>query len=125
MVHTKQDKLFSGLLAPANIVDLDRLAAGLQVLGSLDPQALPLHHAQVFVFVATQGRSVKYKEIEDHFGITNASVSRTINSLGETSGHRKQPLGLVVSYPDPEDGRRLRVRLTKKGEQLLRTLQSL
>ena len=124
MVHTKQKHVFSGLLAPANIVDLDRLAAGLQVLGSLDPQALPLHHAQVFVFVATKG-SVTYREIEDHFGISNASASRTINSLGETSGHRKQPLGLVVSYPDPEDGRRLRVRLTKRGEQLLRTLQSI
>lgn len=124
MVHTKQVWLFSGLLAPANILDLDRLAAGLQVLGSLDPQALPLHHAQVFVFVAIKG-SVTYREIEEHFGISNASASRTINSLGETSGHRKQPLGLVVSYPDPEDGRRLRVRLTKRGEQLLRTLQSI
>ena len=96
----------------------------MQVLGSLDPQALPLHHAQVFVFVAQKG-SVTYREIEVHFAISNASASRTINSLGETSGHRKQPLGLVVSYPDPEDGRRLRVRLTKKGEQLLRTLSSI
>ena len=104
-------------------MDLDRLAAGLQVLGALDPQALPLHHAAAFVFIALRG-SCTYREIEEHFGVSNASASRTINSLGETSGHRKAPLGLVVSYPDPEDGRRLRVRLTKKGEQLLRTLQA-
>ena len=104
-------------------MDLDRLATGLQVLGNLDPQALPIHHAQTFVFIAQRG-SCTYREIEQHFGVSNASASRTINSLGETSGHRKSPLGLVMSYPDPEDGRRLRVRLTKKGEQLLRTLQS-
>jgi len=68
---------------------------------------------------------VTYRELEEFFGISNASASRIINSLGETSGHRKSPLGLVVSYPDPADGRRYRVRLTKKGEQVLRTLRAL
>lgn len=66
-----------------------------------------------------------YKQIEGHFKVSNASASRTINSLGETSGHRQNPLGLVMSYPDPADGRRLRVRLTRKGEALLVTLQAL
>ena len=105
-------------------MDLDRLAAGLQVLGTLDPGALPLHHAQVFLYIA-QKQSVTYRELEEFFGISNASSSRIINSLGETSGHRKNPLGLVMSYPDPADGRRYRVRLTKKGEQVLRTLKAL
>ena len=105
-------------------MDMDRLAAGLQILGNLDPQALPLHHAQAFLYIAMKG-SCTYRDIETHFCVSNASASRTINSLGETSGHRKAPLGLVVSYPDPEDNRRLRVRLTKKGESLLRTLQAL
>ena len=105
-------------------MDLDRLAAGLQVFGQLDPGALPLHHAQVFLYIARH-KSVTYKQIEDHFKVSNASASRTINSLGETSGHRQSPLGLVMAYPDPSDGRRLRVRLTKKGEALLITLQAL
>lgn len=105
-------------------MDLDQLATGLQVFGQLDPGALPLHHAQVFLFIA-QHKSVTYRELEEHFKVSNASASRTINSLGETSGHRQSPLGLVVSYPDPADGRRLRVRLTKKGEALLMTLKAL
>ena len=105
-------------------MDLDRLALGFQVFASLDPGALPLHHAQIFTFIAQKG-SVTYRELEEHFGISNASASRTINSLGETSGHRQKPLGLVVSYPDPADGRRLRVRLTRKGEQLKKTLEAI
>lgn len=105
-------------------MDLGELASGLEMLGSLDPGALPLHHAQVFLFIAERG-SCTYREIEKRFGISNASASRIVNSLGEHSGHRKAPLGLTQVGIDPSEGRRYRVRLTKKGEAVIRSLKSI
>jgi len=105
-------------------MDLDQLAAGLEVLGSLDPGALPLHHAQVFLFIAER-ESCTYREVEERFGISNASASRIVNSLGEHSGHRKAPLGLTQVFIDPAEGRRYRVRLTKKGQSVIRSLKAL
>ena len=105
-------------------MDLGKLASGLEILGSLDPGALPLHHCAVFLYVAERG-SCTYREIEQRFGISNASASRIVNSLGEHSGHRKAPLGLIQVGIDPAEGRRYRVRLTKKGEAVIRSLKSI
>ena len=105
-------------------MDLGELASGLEILGSLDPGALPLHHAQVFLFIAERG-SCTYREIEQRFGISNASASRIVNSLGEHSGHRKAPLGLIQVGIDPAEGRRYRCRLTKRGEAVIRSLQNI
>lgn len=105
-------------------MDLGKLANGLEVLGALDPGALHLHHAQVLLFIAERGNCT-YREIEERFGISNASASRIVNSLGEHSGHRKAPLGLVSVYIDPREGRRYRTRLTKKGEAVIRSLKNI
>lgn len=105
-------------------MDLAQLQAGLEILGGLDPGALPLHHAQVLLFIGEK-ESCTYREIEQRFGISNASASRIINSLGEFSGHRKSPLGLVSVYIDPAEGRRYRARLTKKGHAVIRALRSI
>ena len=105
-------------------MDLGELASGLEILGSLDPGALHLHHCAALLFIAERG-SCTYREIEERFGISNASASRIVNSLGEHSGHRKAPLGLVSVYIDPAEGRRYRVRLTKRGEAVIRSLKSI
>lgn len=105
-------------------MDLGELAAGLEVLGALDPGALPLHHVQAFLFIAERG-SCTYREIEQRFGISNASASRIVNSLGEHSGHRKAPLGLTCVFIDPGEGRRYRVKLTRKGEAVIRALKGI
>jgi DNA-binding MarR family transcriptional regulator len=103
---------------------LDRLEACLRLLGSLDPGAMPVHHASVLVWLA-QRSSATYREIEEAFGISNASVSRTLNSLGEDPLHRKTSLGLVEIYRDTAEGRRYRVRLNKKGKEFMRALDAL
>jgi DNA-binding MarR family transcriptional regulator len=103
---------------------LDRLEACLRLLGSLDPGALPVHHASVLVWLA-QRSSATYREIEEAFGVSNASVSRTLNSLGEDPLHRKTSLGLVEIYRDTAEGRRYRVRLNKKGREFMRALDAL
>jgi DNA-binding MarR family transcriptional regulator len=85
---------------------------------------MPLHHASVLVWLA-QRHSATYREIEDAFGVSGASVSRTLNSLGDDPLHRKKSLGLVEIYRDSEEGRRCRARLNKKGREFMRALDAL
>jgi len=87
----------------------------LAIMGDLNPCQLPLHHMQMFLLIAEAG-SCTYRELEDYFHLSNASVSRSVCSLSEDPKHRNVGLGLVECYPDPKEGRRLRVRLSKKGK---------
>ena len=87
----------------------------LAIFGDLNPGNLPLHHMQMFLVIAEAGNCT-YQELMDYFHLSNASVSRSVCSLGEDPRHRIVGLGLVERYPDPGEGRRYRVRLTKKGK---------
>lgn len=103
-------------------MDLRQLERALAAFAVLDPAAIPLHHAQVFVVVASRGNPT-YGEIEEALNLTNSSVSRTVNALGTT--HRKgyNGLGLLETYADPDDRRRFKVRLTAKGKALQRQIE--
>ena len=105
-------------------MDLAELERAFDVFGTLDPGVLPFHHAQMFLFIA-QRESCTYKELEQRFGITNASASRGLNALSEHAKHKKSSLGLIEKFIDPAEGRRYRVRLTKKGQALKRQLLNL
>ncbi len=96
-------------------MDLGQLERAFDVFGAMDPGTLPFHHAQVFLFIAQQ-ESCTYREIEQRFAITNASASRVVNALSVFARHKKTSLGLVEVFIDPAEGRRYRVRLTKKGK---------
>ena len=87
----------------------------LTIFGDLNPCQLPLHHMQMFLVIAEAGNCT-YQELMDCFHLSNASVSRSVNALGTDPRHRIVGLGLVERYPDPHEGRRYRVRLTKKGK---------
>lgn len=52
------------------------------------------------------------KAVTEFFGLTKGTVSQTIAAL-----HRK---GLVDKRPDPEDGRRIHLVLTRAGERVAR-----
>ena len=108
----------------AEEVSLNQLDAALTLLGALDPQRMPLHHAHFLVFLAIHGR-VTYRQIEDRFNITNASASRIVNSLLGSSPHRKNCLDLVEVFPDPAEGRRKLVRLNTKGRAMAMALRKL
>ena len=108
-------------------MDRSRLAAALEVFGSLSDSSLPLHQLQIVLFVGEHGPSgCTYASIEDRFCLSNAAASRSVNSLSASARHRKtEPMGLVEAFIDPEEGRRYRVRLTKKGLSLMRALDQL
>jgi DNA-binding MarR family transcriptional regulator len=105
-------------------MDLRQLENALAAFSSLSPTSFPVHHAEVFLFVAAN-RNVTYDEIEQALNLSNATVSRTVHALGDT--HRKgySGFGLLETFRDPEEGRRFRVRLTAKGHALIRQLEKL
>jgi DNA-binding MarR family transcriptional regulator len=103
---------------------LRQLENALALLGSLDPGNLPIHHARVLVWLA-QREHATYREIETECGLSNAAVSRTLNSLAEESPHRKHTLGLVEIYRDAMSGRRYKARLNRKGREFMRALEGL
>ena len=56
------------------------------------------------------GRSVYQKTIEEHFNITRAAASNALSLMEQK--------GLITRIADTQDGRRKKIVLTKKAEQL-------
>lgn len=105
-------------------MDLDRLTAALAAFSVLEPTALPLHHVQVYLVVA-QGEPCLYDEIEKRLGLSNASVSRTVNALSDVHRTGREGLRLLKVEKDPAEGRRYLVSLSSRGRALLRQIKSL
>jgi DNA-binding MarR family transcriptional regulator len=107
-------------------MDLGRLAAALEVLGSVDPGGMYVHHVQILITIKEAGTAgATYADIEDRHGISNAAASRSVNALSDNARHRKTSMGLVEIRRDPDEGRRYVVVLTKKGEALMRSIEKL
>ena len=79
------------------------------------------------LFISTGGSAgVTYAAIEARFSLSNASASRSVNALSDGAKHRKSALGLVEIFRDVDEGsRRYRVRLTAKGQALIRSIEQL
>ena len=113
--------------SPRSPMDRSRLSAALEVIGSVCDSSIPLHQIAMVLFIGEHSSAgCTYSQIEDRLGISNAAASRSVNSLSTSARHRKtEPMGLVEVFIDPEEGRRYRVRLTKKGLTLMRALDQL
>ena len=98
-----------------------QLQEQLAAFSNLRPSAMYMHHFQAFLFIA-EHQPCKYVDVEQHLRLSNPSVSRLIDSMGEGSGRVHDSLELLETFPDPAEGRRLLVRLTKKGELLLQQI---
>jgi YD repeat-containing protein len=105
-------------------MDLRQLERALAAFSVLNPTSLPVHHAQVFLFVACNG-PCSYEDLEEALDLSNSTISRTVHALGDQ--HRKgyDGHGLLEAIRDPEEGRRYIVRLTAKGKAFLRQLEGL
>lgn len=105
-------------------MDLVRLEAALAAFSVLEPTALPVHHVQVYLIVA-RTEPCRYDEIEQQSGLSNASVSRTVNALADTHRTGREGLRLLSVNKDPEERRRYLVSLSSRGRALLRQIKSL
>lgn len=96
---------------------LDRLETALAVLGAIDPGALPLHQARILVFLG-QVPTATYAELGNRLSLSGASISRSLNTLEVK--HQ-----MVEVFRDPREGRRYRVRLSRKGTALIGSVSGL
>ncbi|MFO0016128.1 MAG: hypothetical protein ACK52U_06165 [Synechococcaceae cyanobacterium] len=108
-------------------MDLNQLAAASDAFSAQydDPTAIPLHHWRLFLEICRLGGRCTYRQLQENLCLNNSSVSRTVNALGAEHRTGRPGLGLLTTYPDPEEGRRLIIALTPKGSALLRQLQNL
>ena len=105
-------------------MDLDQLARALDVFKTLDPAQLPAHRIRFFLEIAQHG-PIEYKELEERLVTTNPSVSRNVQALSEVREDGRTGFGLVETFKDPADGRRLLVRISTKGKHLINQLRAL
>ena len=107
-------------------MDLGRLANALQIASAVDPGGLYVHHFQILLTIREAGSTgCTYGDIERRHSLSNAAASRSVNSLSGFARHRKTAMGLVEIFRDPGEGRRYRVRLTSKGQALMRSIEQL
>ena len=78
------------------------------------PDPLPLLTIQYFLYIAKEGGAT-LPQLEKHFSTSTASTSRQSQAL--------EDLNLVHRFPDPDDGRRLRLQLTRRGKALMRQVE--
>jgi DNA-binding MarR family transcriptional regulator len=106
-------------------MDLAQLARALGLFATLDPIEFPLHRAQLFLEVAKAGPAgITFRELEERLSLTNGSVSRGVMALGDVDRKGGQGYRLVAVHKDPDQPRRYRVKLTARGQALLRQLET-
>ncbi|MBM5817752.1 MAG: hypothetical protein FJ083_14560 [Cyanobacteria bacterium K_Offshore_surface_m2_239] len=103
-------------------MDLRELDVALARFASLDPARLPIHWPQILVTVALLGNPT-YQQIEERLNLTNSSVSRSVNGMGDHHRRGGDGLRLLTITKDPDYGRRYRVQLSARGKALVRDLQ--
>jgi DNA-binding MarR family transcriptional regulator len=105
-------------------MDLSRLTTALSLFGGIDPHNMPFHHAQILCLIAERG-NLTYADLERELGLSNAAISRSLNTLSSNARHRQNCFDLVEIYRDPDEGRRYRVRLGTKGLAMFRTIEAI
>lgn len=97
----------------------------LEKLRELNPH-MPSSTALIFLYVASKP-GVQIRELEDLTGMTNSATSRHVLVLTERGDvARNQPgLGVVEQFPDPNDLRIKRLKLTAKGEALADSIEKI
>jgi len=93
----------------------------------LSHREMPAQAVTVLLYVASHNPCHK-QAIEEDQGLTTASCSRMIDCLCDGSGRKgvETPgLGLITKYTDPGNARRQMLKLTSKGESLVKLTQQI
>lgn len=92
-------------------------------------QEIPLHVAETFIVIAEahqRGETIEVSDVRKKLDLKSATVSRTMGVLGPWRPTTKQAgLELIEPELDHTDRRRRPMKLTAKGERLVRNLQAI
>lgn len=93
---------------------MQRLLALVRAIQSHDPY-LQAHQLELLMMIASNS-GISVGDLAELLGVSVSSASRSLVKLGYTRN------GLVRLREDPEDRRKKRVELSRKGTQLLESL---
>ena len=88
---------------------------------------MPAQAVTALLYVASHNPCHK-QAIEEDLKLTTASSSRMLDFLCDGPGRKgveKPGLGLVSKYPDTSNGRRILLKLTPKGEELIAKMKGI
>ena len=100
--------------------DLYRFYLALEVLRTKERE-FPAQLASTFLFVCSHNGCRQEDSIEAT-SMSSSSVSRNVQWLGPRHRLGKDGLHLIYRERDPDDPKRYRIYLTRKGEQLARLI---
>ena len=102
--------------------DLARLLKAVERLRLLDRE-VPGQVVSAFLYIGSHNPCHK-EALEEDLGFTTASSSRNIDWLTNKHRLKKPGMNLIIKQRDPENGRRLILKLSPKGEELIENLLS-
>ena len=100
--------------------DMARLLKAVEKLRVLDKE-VPGQVVSCFLYIASHNPCHK-EALEEDLGFTTASSSRNIDWLSSKHRLGKPGMGLIIKQKDPENRRRVIVKLSPKGEELVASL---
>ena len=83
---------------------------------------IPGQVVSAFLYIASHNPCHK-QALEEDLGFKNSSGSRTTDWLSDYHRLGKPGLGLVKKYKDPSNWRRIMLKLTPKGETLIKQMK--
>ena len=103
------------------LMDFNKLLNLFQII---DPD-MPTQTVRTYVRSAlAHPEPVLMSDLSSHLGIAQSSVSRNVAALSDWTRHHTIGLDLVEAHENPTDRRQKLVRLTTKGQQLLKQFSS-
>lgn len=103
--------------------DMDRLGRVMNLVRMLDKE-VPAQVLAVFFYIASRDNCHK-TAIEEDLNMPNSSMSRNIDRLTEHHRLNKAGMGLVVKEEDPSNRRRLQLKLSPKGQELIKQIEAI
>ena len=101
---------------------MEKVLKALDLLRILDSE-MPAQVTACFLYVASHKNCHKMA-MEEYLDISTASGSRNTDWLSKKHRFGKEGLNLIEKVPDPANRRRLMLKLTDKGERLVKHLRS-
>ena len=101
---------------------LERLLKAMDVIRLMDGE-MPAQLVSCLLYIASHKNCHK-QAMEDYLNISTASGSRNTDWLSNKHRLGKPGLNLITKERDPSNGRRLVLKLTNKGEQLIKQIRT-
>lgn len=101
-----------------NVDEAYKLLDGIK---EVDPE-MPISQMMCLLVVSKSEDGMSLTDVSKKVGISLATASRYIGSLGRMNRHHKEGLNFVESFEDPMERRKKIIRLTTKGKIALKNI---